>query len=45
MRDTSFVLVDSLARGRAPLVWTVTATLGDGTSVNSLPIRLAPPTR
>ena len=45
MRDTSFVLSDSQARGRRALSWTVTATLGDGSSLSSLPIRLVPPAR
>ena len=44
MRDTTFVLFDS-ARNRRGLTWTVTATLGDGSSVSSLPIRLVPPAR
>jgi len=45
LRDTSFVLSDSLARARPALSWTVTATLGDGSTVSSLPIRLVPPAR
>ena len=45
MRDTSFVLSDALARTRRGLSWTVTATLGDGSTVSSLPIRLVPPAR
>ncbi len=45
MRDTSFVLADSLARSQRGLSWTVTATLGDGSSVSSLPSRLVPPAR
>ena len=42
-RDTSFVLTDSLAKGQRGLSWTVTATLGDGSTVSSLPVRLARP--
>jgi len=45
MRDTSFVLADSVARRGRGLSWTVTATLGDGSSVSSLPVRLAPPAK
>ena len=45
MRDTTFVLFDSTARNRRGLTWTVTATLGDGSTVSSLPIRLVPPAR
>lgn len=45
LRDTSFVLVDSLAKTQRGLSWTVTATLGDGSTVSSIPIRLVPPTR
>ena len=45
MRDTSFVLADSLAKNQRGLSWTVTATLGDGSTVSSLPLRLAHPAR
>jgi hypothetical protein len=45
MRDTSFVLADSLARNRRGLSWSVTATLGDGSTLTSLPVRLVPPAR
>ena len=45
MRDTTFVLADSLVRARRGLSWTVTTTLGDGSSVSSLPARLVPPAR
>jgi hypothetical protein len=45
MRDTSFVLADSLVRNRRGLSWSVTTTLGDGSTVSSLPSRLVPPTR
>jgi hypothetical protein len=45
VRDTSFVLADSLVRRGRGLSWTVTATLGDGSSVSSLPSRLVPPAR
>jgi hypothetical protein len=42
MRDTTFLIADSLVRNRRELTWSVTATLGDGSSVTSLPVRLAP---
>jgi hypothetical protein len=45
MRDTTFLLSDSLVRNRRELTWSVTATLGDGSSVTSLPARLVPPAR
>ena len=45
MRDTTFLVPDSLVRSRRELTWSVTATLGDGSSVTSLPIRLAAPAR
>ena len=45
MRDTSFVLADSLAKTRRTLSWTVSATLGDGSTVSSLAVRLARPGR
>jgi len=45
MRDTSFVLADSLAKSQRGLSWTVTATLGDGSTVASLPVRLVHPGR
>lgn len=45
MRDTTFVLLDSAARNGRGLTWTVTATLGDGSAVSSLPTRLVPPAR
>ena len=45
MRDTTFVLADSLVRNRRGLTWSVTATLGDGSTVTSLPSRLVPPAR
>ena len=45
VRDTSFVLADSLVRRGRGLSWTVTATLGDGSTVSSLPSRLVPPAR
>jgi len=44
MRDTTFVLADSLVRNRR-MTWSVTATLGDGSTVTSLPGRLVPPAR
>ncbi|HUQ82896.1 MAG TPA: hypothetical protein VM076_17220 [Gemmatimonadaceae bacterium] len=45
MRDTTFLLADSLVRNRRELTWSVTATLGDGSSVTSLPVRLTPQAR
>jgi len=45
VRDTTFVLADSLAKAPRTLSWTVTATLGDGSAVSSLPVRLVPPAR
>lgn len=45
VRDTSFALSESLVRNRRGLSWSVTATLGDGSSVPSLPVRLVPPAR
>jgi len=45
VRDTTFVLADSLAKAPRTLSWTVTATLGDGSTVSSLPVRLVPPAR
>ena len=40
MRDTTFVVVDSLVRNRRGVTWSVTATLGDGSTVSSLPTPL-----
>ena len=45
MRDTSLVVADSLLRNRRELTWSVTATLGDGSTVTSLPARLVAPAR
>ena len=45
MRDTTLVVADSLLRNRRELTWSVTATLGDGSTVASLPIRLVAPAR
>ena len=45
MRDTTLVISESALRNRRGLSWSVTATLGDGSSVSSLPIRLVPPAR
>jgi hypothetical protein len=45
MRDTTFVVADSLVRNHRELTWSVTATLGDGSTVTSLPTRLIPPAR
>jgi len=44
-RDTSFVLAESLVRNRRGLSWSVTATLGDGSTLPSQPVRLVPPAR
>jgi hypothetical protein len=43
VRDTAVVLPDSLLRNRRGLSWSVTTTLGDGSTVSSLPVRLVPP--
>jgi len=40
LRDTSFVVADSLVRNRTGIVWTVSAVLDDGTSVTSVPTPL-----
>jgi hypothetical protein len=45
VRDTSFVVSEALVRNRRGLSWSVTATLGDGSSLPSLPVRLVPPAR
>ena len=45
MRDTSLVVSESLLRNRRGLSWSVTATLGDGSSLPSEPVRLVPPAR
>jgi hypothetical protein len=45
MRDTTFVVMDSMVRNRRGLSWSVTTTLSDGSTVTSLPIRLVPPAR
>ena len=45
MRDTSFVLADSLARSQSGLAWTVSAMLGDGSSASSLPAPVVIPPR
>jgi hypothetical protein len=45
VRDTSLVIADALLRGRRGLSWSVTAMLGDGTTIASLPVRLVPPAR
>ncbi len=45
LRDTSFVVADSLARGRPDVVWSVSSMLDDGTTVSSSPARLNPPRR
>ena len=41
--DTTIVVADSLTRGRRGLSWSVTATLGDGSTVASNPTRLVTP--
>ena len=45
MRDTTLVVPDSLLRNRRELTWSVSATLGDGSTVTSLPTRLVPSAR
>ena len=45
MRDTTLMVADSLVLNRRGITWSVTATLGDGSTVTSLPSRLVPPTR
>ena len=45
MRDTTLMIADSVVRNRRGLTWSVTATLGDGSTVTSLPTRLVPPAR
>ena len=45
MRDTTVVVPDSLLRDRRELTWSVSATLGDGSTVTSLPTRLVPAAR
>lgn len=45
IRDTVFVVADSLLRNRRGVSWSVTATLGDGSTLTSLPVRLVPPAR
>ena len=45
MRDTTIVVPDALLRGRRDLTWSVSATLGDGSTVTSLPTRLTPSAR
>ena len=45
MRDTTLMVADSLVRNRRGITWSVTATLGDGSTITSLPTRLVPPTR
>ena len=45
MRDTTLVVPDSLLRGRREVTWSVSATLGDGSTVTSLPARLVPSAR
>ena len=45
MRDTTLMVAESLVRNRRGITWSVTATLGDGSTVTSLPARLVPPAR
>jgi hypothetical protein len=45
VRDTVFVVADSLLRNRRGMTWSVTATLGDGSTVTSLPSPLVSPSR
>ena len=45
MRDTTLVVPEALLRGRRELTWSVSATLGDGSTVTSLPTRLIPSAR
>jgi hypothetical protein len=45
VRDTSFVVSDSLVSGSAEVLWTVSAILDDGTTVSSLPSPLRSPSR
>ena len=45
MRDTVLVVADSLIRNRRGITWSVTATLGDGSTVTSLPTGLVRPAR
>lgn len=45
MRDTTYLITDSLLRSRRGLSWSVTATLANGSTVTSLPNRLAAPAR
>ena len=45
VRDTVFVVADSLLRNRRGVTWSVTATLGDGSTVTSLPSPLVAPAR
>jgi hypothetical protein len=45
VRDTVFVVADSLLRSRRGVTWSVTATLGDGSTVTSLPSPLVSPSR
>jgi hypothetical protein len=45
IRDTTLMVGESLVRNRRGITWSVTATLGDGSTVTSLPARLVPPAR
>lgn len=45
MRDTAIVVPSSVLRARRGLTWSVTATLGDGSTLPSQPVRLVPPAR
>ena len=45
LRDTTMTVADAILRNRTGITWSVTATLGDGSTVTSLPTRLVRPTR
>jgi len=45
MRDTAAVVSAPLLRNRRGLTWSVSATLGDGSTVSSQPVGLVPPAR
>jgi hypothetical protein len=45
MRDTTYLVTDSILRSRRGLTWSVTATLAGGSTVTSSPNRLAAPAR
>jgi len=45
MRDTTFLVPVSALRDRRGLLWSVTTTLSDGSTVTSLPVPLVSPAR